>query len=419
MAKVLDMCGLQRLLEQHLNRSGDYARFAFHLVNVQSAQQTPMAMTLSSNEGRVNEIVNCLTSIVSPKDVIAKINDNRIAILQREHLSHSGAATLAEEMRSKLSSPANAQWLNTHCSIGTVDPADSVDSSSSLMRLAEQALAGTNPDGPCIYASQRCPWMTAETEEIAAARTLLDALDESQFELHYQPILLSRTMKVAQFEALIRWRHPSQGYVMPAHFIPAAERTGVIVNIGRWALERACREILSRSSSLEIAVNVSAVEFMSSDVSKSVEHALEETGLHPRRLTIELTETVLLSDVQHLLRQLERIRDMGVKISVDDFGSGYSSLAYVHSLPIDSIKLDRSFIQSMKSSERSMSVVDGVLKIARDLKLSTVAEGIETECEADIMRKKRVTYMQGYYFGRPAPPRDAFAFLDGAENKAQ
>lgn len=419
MARVLDTCGLQRLLEQQLDRSGERTPFALHLVNVQSAQQTPSTPMSSSNDGYVNVIITCLISLVSPEDVIAKINNGRIAILQRKHLSHSGALTLAAELRSKLSSPANPEWLNVHCTIGTIEQADAAESPGSLMRQAEQALGGTNSDGSCIYTSQRCPWLTAEQDEIAVARTLLEALENKQFELHYQPILLSKTMKVAQFEALIRWRLASQAYVMPASFIPAAERTGVIVEIGRWALERACREALSRSSTHEIAVNISGVEFMSSDVSRSIENALEETGLHPRRLTIELTETVLLSNMKHLLGQLERIRDMGVKISVDDFGSGYSSLAYVHSLPIDSIKLDRSFIQSIKSSERSMFVVDGVLKIARNLKLATVAEGIETEHEADIMRQKRVTYMQGYYFGRPAPPSEAFAALDGAHNTVQ
>lgn len=419
MAKVLDMCGLQRLLEQQLDRAGDHTPFALHLVNMHPATQTPFPVGLSSCEGQVNEIVTCLNSLVSPEDVIAKINNRRVAVLQRKHLSHSGAASLAAEMRAKLSSPANAEWLNMHCSVGTVELAEAAESPGSLMRLAEQALAGTNPDGACIYTSYRCPRLIAEREEIAVASTLLEALENEQFELYYQPILMSKTMKVAQLEALIRWRHPTQCYLMPNHFIPAAERTGVIVNIGRWALERACRETLSRSSTLEVAVNISAVEFMTSDVSRSIENALEETGLYPRRLTIELTETVLLSNWKHLLWQLERIRDMGVKISVDDFGSGYSSLAYVHSLPIESIKLDRSFIHSMKSSERSMHVVDGVLKIARDLKLSTVAEGIESKCEADVMRKKGVTYMQGYYFGRPAPPSEAFATLDAAQTTMQ
>lgn len=419
MAKVLDICGLQHLLEQLLNHAVNRAPFAFHLVDMVPAVNSPYPACTTWKTEFADEIVNCLTPLISGQDVIAKISNSRIAVIQKERLGQRGADALAVKMRSKLASPENAEWLNVRCLIGTVEIAERSESPQSLMAHAEQAVTGTNSAGACVFTNHKCPRLLAQGDEIAVANTLLDALENDQFELFYQPILSSKTLEVAQLEALIRWRHPSKCYIHPNQFIPAAERTGAIVKIGKWALETACREILAKSPNVEVAVNTSAVEFMASDVSQSVERALEETGLYPRRLTIELTETVLLSHSEQLLRQLHRIRDMGVKISVDDFGSGYSSLAYVHTLPIDSIKLDRSFIQYLNSSNRSRLVIDGVLRIARDLKLATVAEGIETKCEADIMRNKGVTYVQGYYFGRPAPPSEVYLRLESPVARVQ
>lgn len=415
MAEVLDKHGLQLLLERQLSCTGEHRPFALHLVTIQPVGQTRSLTFSRGNTQHIKDVVSCLKAMVSSEDVIAKVSNTRVVVIQWDYVTRNGVALMADEMRSRLSSPSNAGWLNMNCAVGSVELAEAAESPFALMQQAEQALIDAHSDqaGPPI--SNDTGHTVADGDEIIISNILLDALEGGEFELVYQPIFLARTMKVARFEALLRWRHPTGCYVPPCNFIPAAERCGVIVNIGKWALNQACQEAKSRSAVVGVSVNASAVEFATSDFSRTVERALEQSGLNPKQITIELTESVMMSDSELVLWQLERIRDMGVHISIDDFGAGYSSLSYLHALPVDSLKLDRTFTQSMMLGERAKLVVDGILKIARDLRLTTVAEGIETRAEAEMMIEKGFTHVQGYYLGKPIPASRAFALYNATE----
>lgn len=244
-----------------------------------------------------------------------------------------------------------------------------------------------------------------------AERTLRNALNERQFVLYYQPILDAGSRQVLGYEALVRWRTPDRGVVSPAEFIPIAERSGFITELSAWVLAEASREIAYRSKTLGISVNISAVSLSSADVVSMVSSALESSGLQPKRLTLEVTESVYLGLTDEVLLTIDRLVEMGVQVAIDDFGTGYSSLSCINAIPFNCVKIDRSFVRKLNSEPRSRVVVQAILDIASGLGMHTIAEGIETEDEARTMAELGVNALQGYHCGYPLPADLAFAAL--------
>jgi EAL domain-containing protein (putative c-di-GMP-specific phosphodiesterase class I) len=235
---------------------------------------------------------------------------------------------------------------------------------------------------------------------------LRDAVREQQFSLNYQPQFDLASGRLSGFEALLRWRHPQRGMVPPAEFIPLAEDCGLIVPIGRWVLEHACREAARWPESLAIAVNISAVEFTHTDLRQVVAEVLQSSGLAARRLELELTESTLLNDSQTARALLEDLRGMGVRVALDDFGTGYSSLAYLQNFPLDTLKIDRTFVMVLddeRQSARALAIIESVQGLARALGLRTMAEGIESERQRALLTRIGIDEAQGYLF---APPLD-------------
>ena len=230
---------------------------------------------------------------------------------------------------------------------------------------------------------------------------LREALREQQLTLVYQPQIELETGRVIGAEALCRWTDPVLGTVSPADFIAAAEETGLIVELGAFVLEAACREAATWPAHMRIAVNVSPVQFELSDVAEAVETALQRSGLDPHRLDVEITEGVFVRNVAQVTATLEMIRAMGVGIALDDFGTGYSSLGYLGRLPIDTIKIDQRFVRELPADDESIAIVTAVLNLSRALGKTTLAEGIETSAQADLLRAAGCDYAQGYHFGRP------------------
>ena len=227
------------------------------------------------------------------------------------------------------------------------------------------------------------------------------ALSNQEFELHYQPLIALPNGTISGFEALIRWRHPDKGMIMPADFIPVAEDLGLIVPIGDWALKQACRHAMSWPNTLRLAVNLSPVQFASGSVEKSVERALGLSGLSAHRLELEVTESILLDQSEATLTALHRLRALGVRISMDDFGTGYSSLSYLTRFPFDKIKIDRSFVMNLGKSQDSEAIVRATIDIARHLKMSLTAEGVETAGQAALLKALGCNEVQGYFFSPP------------------
>lgn len=250
-------------------------------------------------------------------------------------------------------------------------------------------------------------------QQIKLERDLNEAIQNHQFELHYQPIVRSETAAVAGYEALIRWRHPERGYIPPLDFIGAAESSGLIIPLGLWILEEACRDL----KRFQKAVNDTGVDqpalFMSINVSPrqlqqltqdgTFVRIINETGVDPSHLKLEITEQLLIQSPEIAAIALARIKDTGVQLSIDDFGTGYSSLSYLHRFPFDELKIDRAFINSMMENTRSRQIVRAIMGLAHGLGLKVVAEGIEDRESADQVREWRCEYMQGYFFAKPRP----------------
>src|SRR5438874_859036 len=251
---------------------------------------------------------------------------------------------------------------------------------------------------------------------------LAQALERGELTIHYQPILDLASSEVVAVEALARWERPS-GMVGPTEFIPIAEETGLIVPIGRWVLETACREIRSLDAAqpgreLRGSVNVSAVQLEREDFANEVSTVLHETGLAPGRLILELTESLLLERSEPTLASMRRIRQLGVRLAIDDFGTGYSSLSYLPELPVDMLKIDRSFVVGLDSGRESLAVVRSIIRLAATLGLVTLAEGIERPEQAARLRTIGAELGQGYYFARPLTTPQLATYLAGDASEA-
>ncbi|MEW7847435.1 EAL domain-containing protein [Massilia aurea] len=344
-----------------------------------------------------------------PLDTAARVGGDDFVLVLCGCNDERQAATRLGQVREAVSEPMqlNGQGLVLGCSAGVAAwPADGIDADT-LVKNAEIAMyrakaGGRN--GVQFYA----PHMNAQAfDRLALESALRHALQEQQFELHFQPQVDLATGRVVGTEALIRWRHPLLGTVRPDRFIALAEETGLIVPIGAWVLQTACRQNRHWQRAglgpLRIAVNLSARQFAEPDLLATVERVLDETGLPPASLEIELTESMMMADVEAAIHTMECLKRMGVKLSIDDFGTGYSSLQYLKRLPVDVLKIDRSFVQDMVGSADGAALVDAIISLAHGLRMNVIAEGVETIEQLDFLRGSGCDEVQGYVYSRPQP----------------
>jgi predicted signal transduction protein with EAL and GGDEF domain len=292
----------------------------------------------------------------------------------------------------------------------SVTPNDGCDPDQ-LLKNADMALYRAKADGRGTFR-----FFEAGMDARAQARRMLEidlraALLRSEFVVHYQPIQDIKADRIVGFEALVRWNHPLRGMIPPLNFIPLAEETGLIVQLGDWVLRTACREAAGWSQDVCVAVNLSPAQFKDRNLVSSVVSALAVSGLAACRLELEITESVLLQDSDLTLATLHKLRALGVRISMDDFGTGYSSLSYLRSFPFDKIKIDRSFVGELASRDDAMAIVRAVTGLGKSLGISTTAEGVETNEQLALLRLEGCTEVQGYLFSPPRPAEDVERML--------
>jgi EAL domain-containing protein (putative c-di-GMP-specific phosphodiesterase class I) len=240
---------------------------------------------------------------------------------------------------------------------------------------------------------------------------LRQALPQDAFELHYQPIIDLDRNEVTTLESLLRWNHPTRGRVSPAEFIPLAEEIGLIASIGEWVLRTACAQAVTWSRPINVAVNLSSLQFKQHDLVRLVSNALSTSGLAPNRLQLEITESALLENTEATLATLHRLRELGVSISMDYFGTGYSSLSSLRSFPFNKIKIDQSFIQGLGKDQQCATIVQAVAGLGAGLGMTTTAEGVETQDQLDWVRAIGITEVQGFHLSRPVPACDIEAVV--------
>jgi diguanylate cyclase (GGDEF)-like protein len=362
-----------------------------------------------------------LRTCLRGSDMVARFGGDEFAVLQIGLAGPHEAGILAERIVTLLSEPydIDGQQSVIGASIGiAVAPADG-ETAEQLLGNADVALYKAKEDGRRIFRFFE-PGMDAR---LRARRTLeLDlrnALAAGEFELYYQPLVTLETGVISGFEALLRWHHPLRGMVAPAKFIPLAEETGLIVPIGEWVLRQACAEAAAWPDDLKIAVNLSPVQFKKGNLPQVVFATLASTGLPAARLELEITESIFLAESKTNLATLRRLRALGVGISMDDFGTGYSGLSYLRAFPFDKIKIDRSFISELGESADCMAIIRAITNLGSNLGIPTLAEGVETEEQLELLRKEGCTEMQGYLFSRPVPASEIAGLLSSPRNRRQ
>jgi EAL domain-containing protein (putative c-di-GMP-specific phosphodiesterase class I) len=246
----------------------------------------------------------------------------------------------------------------------------------------------------------------------AIERDLRKALLNDEFVMHYQPFVNLQSGQISAFEALIRWNHPERGMLFPIDFIPFAEETGLIVPIGQWALRRACKDAAGWPNGVDLAVNLSPVQFKELDLCAMVIGALADCGLTASRLELEITETALLDNEESTAETMRQMRALGVRIVMDDFGTGHSSLTTLRNYPFDKIKIDRSFVHDLLSKHDSRAIIQALVQLAGSLGLKTTAEGVETQGELDYLKRVGCTEAQGFFFSKPLPQKEVYALLN-------
>uniref|UniRef100_UPI00351CE339 EAL domain-containing protein n=1 Tax=Rhodoferax sp. TaxID=50421 RepID=UPI00351CE339 len=362
----------------------------------------------------LQQVARRLTQCVRHMDTVARLGGDEFVVMLEELSADAlEAATQVEAVGKKVLAALNhpfdlaGQHHHTSPSIGATLFFDHMETVDELLKRADLAMYQAKAAG-----RNTLRFFDPEMQAVVNARAALEldlrqGLAQGELLLHYQPVV-DAAGETTGVEALARWVHPRQGMVSPAEFIPLAEQTGLILPLGRWVLETACLQLVAWSTSratkhLTMSVNVSAREFHHPDFSSLVVALLGKTGANPGRLKLELTESLLLSDVEDAIAKMSELRSIGVNFSLDDFGTGYSSLSYLKRLPLDQLKIDRSFISDVLTDANDAAIVRTILALAQSLGLSVVAEGVETQGQRDFLEQIGCTAFQGYLFGRPVP----------------
>jgi diguanylate cyclase (GGDEF)-like protein len=363
-----------------------------------------------------------LLSCVRDGDTVARLGGDEFAIVQVAPEQPIAATALAGRILEAISAPfdLDGHQVVVGTSIGiAVSPGDGSDPDQ-LIKNADLALYRAKSEGRATYRFFESDMDAHMQARCKLQLDLRKALANGEFELYYQPLVNLERNEICGLEALLRWNHPERGKVSPAEFIPLAEETGLIVQIGEWALRQACAEAATWPGNIKVAVNLSAVQFKNRHLVEMVFSALAASGLPAQRLELEITESVLLQNNEATLATLHKLRALGVRIAMDDFGTGYSSLSYLRSFPFDKIKIDRCFVADLsKAGEDSRAILRAVASLGISLGIATTAEGVETKEQVDKVRAEGCTEMQGYFFSPPRPIKDIMRlFLSQIEHAA-
>ena len=372
-----------------------------------------------AGDALLQRVAERTVGIVRATDTVCRLGGDEFAVLLPNLEQAEEAGELARRLICELSEPFRLECgsILVGASVGiAVAPRDGL-SPGDLLKSADTALYRAKLEERGTFRFFE-PEMDARLQaRMALERDLRQAIQEQQFELAYQPMLDLATDQILGFEALLRWRHPQRGNVPPSEFIPVAEETGLICTLGAWALHQACMEAAHWPHRIKVAVNLSTVQFKQKTLVETVSQALLKARLPAKRLELEVTESLLLSDKASTQGALHALRALGISISIDDFGTGYSSLSYLRSFPFDKIKIDQSFIRDLSDAENSIGIVRAILGLGRSLGMTTIAEGVETLDQLERLRQEGCSEAQGFLLGRPVSAENVRLLLCPARRR--
>ena len=406
-------------LERELKKIVRGGQFAVLYIDIDEFKSVNDSLGHPVGDELLKSVAARLRNCVRETDFVARLGGDEFAVVQTD-IEHTADVTdLVTRIYRAIRQPYKClgHQLTTDASIGiALAPGDGTDLDQ-LLKNADLAMYGAKADGRRTYrffeAGMDLRVTARRTLEVDLRKAILDG----GFEVHYQPVVDLQSNEVTGCEALLRWRHPQRGMISPAEFIPLAEETGLINQLGEWVLTTACAEAASWPEHIKIAVNVSPVQFKTHTLALKVAGALAASGLAPNRLELEITEAVLIRDDESALAMLHQLRAIGVRIALDDFGTGYSSLSYLQRFPFDRIKIDRSFVNDITEPGGSSYIVQAVMNIAAARHMTTTAEGVETKQQQELLRTLGCAEMQGYLFSPPKPAAEIkrlfFSYVEG------
>jgi diguanylate cyclase (GGDEF)-like protein len=407
----------EKALETAKSKSGVLSQTCLLWIDLDFFKEVNDTHGHATGDALLKRVALTLLESVGEGEIVGRVGGDEFAILCRPTRTKTEIEQLAEALCDKLNTFVNIEDRFIPCGacIGIAIAPDDGNTAIDLTKSADLAMYNAKAEGRHGFRFYEIGMHEKVRERRELELDLVKALQSDELEVHYQSQMNLESRKVDSYEALVRWNHPEKGQIQPDAFIPVAEDTGLIDQLGEWVLQRACKDAVKWTSGERIAVNLSPAQFKNDRVVKVVGDALKDSGLEPHRLELEITESLLFNDPQHALASLTALKSMGVRIAMDDFGTGYSSLAHLWRFPFDKIKIDRTFIKNMDDNPKIKKIIASILDLGRALNISITAEGIEHASQENFLRDRSCEYVQGFLYGRPKPNAE----LDVEEIQAQ
>jgi diguanylate cyclase (GGDEF)-like protein len=399
-------------LNQVLEKARNLDRYLFAVLFVDLERFKTVNETLGHTVGDrlLISVARRLEQIVRSTDTIARIGGDEFVILIEPIKDLEDAILIAQRICEEFQLPFSLEEQEVFASpsIGITFGNQQYQQPSQVLRDADIAMHFSRQNKIPGYEIFQPSMHSKTLERIKIERDLVHALKNEEFRVYYQPIIAVSNFKIVGFEALVRWQHPIRGLVSPYEFIPIAERTGLIVDIGEWVLKTACQQMKSWSSQfpdqkLKISVNISLKQLKDPDLIPKIDRVLAESGWDSHKLQLEITESMLMDDVDELLKIFAQLAMRNIQLSIDDFGTGYSSLSYLHRLPVNYLKVDRSFVKNIYDRPESQKITELIVMLAHNLGMEVIAEGVETTQQLECLKPFNCEYIQGYLFSPPVP----------------
>lgn len=406
-------------LQQAMTQSGhDGKTTALLFIDLDNFKDVNDSLGHAVGDMLLLEMASRLRARLPETDSLARVDGDGFAVVLREVACREELEETAVQLLKSIAQPCEIDGSRIHVSgsIGISVYPDDGDEALTLLRNADMAMYRAKDQGRNNYSFYAHEMHQGQQERMELSNALRSALENLEFELHYQPKLDLHSGQIHSMEALIRWRHPQKGMISPAFFIPLAEDCGLIVEIGAWVIEEACRQIAEWKElgmwPVRVAVNLSAGQCRRDNVFTRVMHALDAHGVDPQSLEVEITESMVLHDPVQALQTFRALSDVGVKIAIDDFGTGYSSFSYLKRFPSHCLKIDKSFVDDMMIDPGSIEIIRAIIAVAHNMGMRVVAEGVETLDQLQLLREHGCNEIQGYYISPPLKAGDVFAFLE-------
>ena len=390
------------LLDLFLAEHAGHEATTFALVELDGMEDVTAHLGVLGSDELIVAVAERLREAVPPEAVVGRVGSDEFAVM----LTADANVDIEAILRAVLDNIARPHWFDTVVRVsahaGFAQAPQHATTRGELTRRAELALRAAHKKGPGSIVAFDMAIDTVSTDQKFIHRELPRALSANELELHYQPIIAAHGGRIVGVEALLRWTHPTRGPIGPAVFIPVAEQMGLMDTLGAFVLRKALHEA-KRWPDLYIAVNLSPLQVRDRTIVDLVRSALEESGVAPSRLMLEITEGVLIDNPEEMVKRIEDLHDLGVRVALDDFGSGYSNLSYLQRFPLDKLKIDRSFVVALGTSANGGVIIQAIVALGRALGLSVLVEGVETEQQRVLLRLAGCDEMQGFLFAKPAP----------------